>query len=70
MAYEINPAQARASGAQGGKRTTAALLRFEGELLTRAQIAERIGRSLSNTGTLIQKLRKAGIRELKREHFQ
>lgn len=70
MAYDLNPQQARAAGAQGGKRTTAALLNFEGERLTRAQIADRVGRSLSNTCTLIQKLRKAGIRELKREHFQ
>lgn len=47
----------------------AALLPFEGELLTRAQIAERVQRSDSLISTRVRALRARGIRNFTREHF-
>lgn len=47
-----------------------AVFKFEGELLSRKQIAERVKQSESWVGTIISRLRKRGIREFTREHFQ
>lgn len=46
------------------------VFKFEGEMLSRKQIAERVEQSESWVGTIISRLRKQGVREFTKEHFQ
>lgn len=64
------PAELRAARRGNARqRAGAALLPFEGELLTRAQIAERVQRSDSHVSTRVRALRARAIRNFTREHF-
>lgn len=47
-----------------------AVFRFEGEMLSRKQIAERVQQSESWVGVIISRLRKQGVREYTRAHFE
>lgn len=46
------------------------VFKFDGEMLSRKQIAERVEQSESWVSTTISRLRKQGVREFKREHFE
>lgn len=60
----------RRAAENGRQRQGVRVLMFEGERLSIAQIAERTGKTVKAVQGRVAKLRKEGVRELKREHFQ